>query len=135
MCWITNPRVPCSKALGASKFESAYHPSVVDQISTKNFWELSGKKQTAFSKRVSSTLEVVEWINKKRHKLFLFMISFMDYEDKVGSEGFLKIYLIIYDNRVALRLYLILYSCRKKQLTQKRHIIFATSFILLCDLW
>ena len=34
-----------------------------------------------------------------------FMISFMDYEDKVGSEGFLKICLIIYDNRVALRLY------------------------------
>ena len=64
-----------------------------------------------------------------------FMISFMDYEDKVGSEGFLKICLIIYDNRVALKLYLILYSCRKKQLTEKRHyIIFATFFILLCDL-
>ena len=51
------------------------------------------------------------------------MISFMDYEDKVGSEGFLKICVIIYDNRVALRLYLILYFCRKKQLAQKSHII------------
>ena len=42
--WITNPGVPCSKALGASKFESVYHPSEVDQISTKNFSELRGKK-------------------------------------------------------------------------------------------
>ena len=70
----------------------------------------------------------------KRGIFFFFMISFMDYEDQVGSEGFLKICVIIYDNRVALRLYLILYSCRKKQLTQKIHIILATCFILLCDL-
>ena len=65
---------------------------------------------------------------------FFFMISFMDYEDKVGSEGFLKICVIIYDNRVALRLYLILHSCRKKQLAQKSHIIVATCFMILCDL-
>ena len=28
---------------------TAFHPFKVDQMSTKNFWELSGKKQTASS--------------------------------------------------------------------------------------
>ena len=51
------------------------------------------------------------------------MISFRDDEDKAGSKGFLKTCLIKYGNKVVLRLHLILYSCRKKQLTQKRHII------------
>ena len=34
----------CSKPLGGAKFDSAFHPSEVDQMSTRNFWELSGKK-------------------------------------------------------------------------------------------
>ena len=42
--WIPNPWVPCSKALGSSKFDSAFHPSEVNQMNTRNFWELSGKK-------------------------------------------------------------------------------------------
>ena len=41
---IHNPGVPCSEPLGGSKVDSAFHPSKVDQISTRNFWELSGKK-------------------------------------------------------------------------------------------
>ena len=32
------PRDYCSKA------DSAFHPSEVDEMSTRNFWELSGKK-------------------------------------------------------------------------------------------
>ena len=39
-----NPGVPCSKPLGGSKIDSAFHPSDVDKMSTRNFWELSGKK-------------------------------------------------------------------------------------------
>ena len=38
------------KPLGGSKVDSAFHPSEVGKMSTKNFWELSGKKQTASSK-------------------------------------------------------------------------------------
>ena len=42
--WIPNPGILCSKPLGGSKVNSGFHPSVVDQISTRNFLELSGKK-------------------------------------------------------------------------------------------
>ena len=41
---IPNPGVPCSKSMGASKVDSDFHPSEVDQMSTWNIWELSGKK-------------------------------------------------------------------------------------------
>ena len=39
-----NPGVPGSKSLTGSKVNSAVHLSEVDKISTKNLWELSGKK-------------------------------------------------------------------------------------------
>ena len=39
-----NPGVPCSKPPGGSKVDSAFHPPEVDKMSTRNFWELSGKK-------------------------------------------------------------------------------------------
>ena len=42
--WIPNPGVPCSKPLAGSKVDSAFHPSKVDKVSTRNFWEPSGKK-------------------------------------------------------------------------------------------
>ena len=42
--WIPNPGVPCSKPLSVSKFNSAFHPSKVNKVSTRNFWGLSGKK-------------------------------------------------------------------------------------------
>ena len=42
--WIPNPGAPCSKPLGGSKVDSAFHLSEVDKMSTRNFWELSGKK-------------------------------------------------------------------------------------------
>ena len=41
---IPNPVVPCSKPLSGSKVDSAFHPFEVDKMSTRNFWELSGKK-------------------------------------------------------------------------------------------
>ena len=34
----------CSKPLGGSKVDSAFHPSEVDKMSTRNFRELNGKK-------------------------------------------------------------------------------------------
>ena len=43
-CWVPNPGIPYSKPLGDSKVDSAFHPSQVDQMSIKNFWELSGEK-------------------------------------------------------------------------------------------
>ena len=43
-CWIPNPGVPCSKPQGGSKSNSAFHPSEVNKVSTRNFWGLSGKK-------------------------------------------------------------------------------------------
>ena len=42
-CWIPNPGISCSKPLGGSKFNSTFHPSEVDKVSTRNFWGLSGK--------------------------------------------------------------------------------------------
>ena len=33
-----------TEPLGGSKVDSAFHPSEVDKMSTRNFWELSGKK-------------------------------------------------------------------------------------------
>ena len=44
MHWIPNEGVPCSKPLGGSKVDSAFYLSEVDKFSTRNFWELSGKK-------------------------------------------------------------------------------------------
>ena len=42
--WIPNLGVPCSIPLDGCKVDSASHPSEVDKMSTRNFWELSGKK-------------------------------------------------------------------------------------------
>ena len=44
---IPNPEVPCSKLLVGSMVDSALHPYKVPKVSTRNFWKLSGKKQTA----------------------------------------------------------------------------------------
>ena len=48
--WIPNQGVLCSKPLGVSKVNSAFHPSEVDKMSTRDFWELGSKKWTASSK-------------------------------------------------------------------------------------
>ena len=36
--------VQWQQPLGGSKVDSAFHPSEVDKMSTRNIWELSGKK-------------------------------------------------------------------------------------------
>ena len=35
--WIPNPGVPCSKPLGGSKVDSAFHPSEVDKNEYQKF--------------------------------------------------------------------------------------------------
>ena len=40
---LTNP-VPGLKTLGGYKADSAFHPSKVDQMSTRDSWGLGGKK-------------------------------------------------------------------------------------------
>ena len=57
-CWIPNPGVPCSKPLGSSKVDSAFHPSEVDKVSTRNFWGLVVKSK--LPPRSGSRLEAVE---------------------------------------------------------------------------
>ena len=42
-CWIPNPGVSCSIPLGGSKVDSAVDPCKVDEMSTRNFWELTGR--------------------------------------------------------------------------------------------
>ena len=37
-------RDPVFKTTWSSKVDSAFHPSEVGKMSTRNFWELSGKK-------------------------------------------------------------------------------------------
>ena len=44
--WIPNPGVPGSKSLGDSKVNSAFYPSEVDQMGTRAYWGISGKKKT-----------------------------------------------------------------------------------------
>ena len=41
---IPNPDIPYSKPLGGSNVDSVFHTSEVDKVSTRNFWELIGKK-------------------------------------------------------------------------------------------
>ena len=41
---IPDPGVPGSKPLGGFKVNSALYPSEVDQLSTRNSWELNGKR-------------------------------------------------------------------------------------------
>ena len=43
-CWIPNPGVRCSNTMGGFKVDSAFHPSEVDKMSTRDFWEVKGKK-------------------------------------------------------------------------------------------
>ena len=43
-CWISNPGFQWLKPLCGSKVDTAFHPFKVDNPSTKNIWELSGKK-------------------------------------------------------------------------------------------
>ena len=40
----SNPGVSLSKPLSGSKVNSAFHPSEVNKMSTRNFWGLSGKE-------------------------------------------------------------------------------------------
>ena len=56
--WIPNPGVPCSKPLGGSKVNSAFHPSKVNKMSTRNYWELVVKSR--LPPRSGSSLGAVE---------------------------------------------------------------------------
>ena len=55
----SNTGVPCSKQLGGSKVDLAVHPSEVDKIRTRNFWEIRVVK-TKLPPRSGSSLEAVE---------------------------------------------------------------------------
>ena len=59
-CWIPNPGVPCSKPLGGSKVDSAFHPSEVGKMSTVP--EISGNLvvKSKLPPRSGSSLEAVE---------------------------------------------------------------------------
>ena len=57
-CSIFNPAVPCSKPLGGSKVDSAVHPSEVDKMNTRDFWELVVKSK--LPPRSGSSHEAVE---------------------------------------------------------------------------
>lgn len=46
------------KPLGGFKVDSTFHHSEVDQVSTTNFWELSGKKYAVSSKWLCSLEEI-----------------------------------------------------------------------------
>ena len=46
------------KQMGGSKVDSAFHPPEVNKMSTRNFWELSGKNK--LPPRSGSSLEAVE---------------------------------------------------------------------------
>ena len=72
--WIPNPGVPYSKPLGGSKVDSAFHPSEVGKMSTRNFWELSGKSK--LPPRSGSSLEAIELHQQKGAVKFFLSNSF-----------------------------------------------------------
>ena len=53
-----------SKLLGGSKVSSAFHPSEVDQLSTRNSWELNVKSKM-FPRNGSVALRQMNHIHKK----------------------------------------------------------------------
>ena len=55
--------VPCSKPLAGCIVGSVFHPSEVDKMSARNYWELSSKKKLL--PRSGSSLEAVEPHPKK----------------------------------------------------------------------
>ena len=74
LAYLIIPVVPCSRPLGGSKVESAFHPSEVDKVSTRIFWGLSVKSKLA--PRNGSSFEAVEphpW--KGVHNVFFMYIS------------------------------------------------------------
>ena len=56
--WVPNPEVLCSKRQGGSKADSVFHPTEVDKMSTRDFWELTGKNKLL--PQSCSSLEAVE---------------------------------------------------------------------------
>ena len=64
---IPNPGVPVGKLLAGSRVDSTFHPSEVDQTSTRYSWRLNGKKYTVSWQWLCS-LE-----KKKRFGPFLWM--------------------------------------------------------------
>ena len=57
-CWIPNPGVPFSKSLSGSKVDSAFHPSEVNKMSIRNFWDLVVKSK--LPSQSGSSLDAVE---------------------------------------------------------------------------
>ena len=55
----SNTGVPCSKQLGGSKVDLAVHPSEVDKIRARNFWQIRVVK-AKLPPRSGSSLEAVE---------------------------------------------------------------------------
>ena len=71
MRWILNPGLPRSKPLGGYKVDSAFHPSKVDSMSTRNFWELSVKSKLP-PRSGSVALRPLNPIYRKGPKNFFF---------------------------------------------------------------
>ena len=65
--WIPNPGVPCSKPLGGSKGNSAFHPTEDDQLSTRNSWKPGNcmVKRELFPRSGSVALRQLNPIHKK----------------------------------------------------------------------
>ena len=62
-CCISSQGAPCSKPLGGSKVNSAFHLSEVGKMITRNIWELSGKNCFL---EVALALRWLNPIHKKR---------------------------------------------------------------------
>ena len=70
--WSNRLFLVCSiiVTLGGSKVDSAFHASEVDKMSTRFFWELSGKKVNCLLK-VAQALRQLNPIHKKGPYFFL----------------------------------------------------------------
>ena len=68
---IPNPGIPGSKSLGGSKYDLSFYPSEVDQISTRNSWELKVKSKISPGNG-SVTLRKLNPIHKKEPKILSF---------------------------------------------------------------
>ena len=106
MCWIPSPGLPCSKPVGGSKVDSAFHSSKVDKMSTRNFRGLSGKKQTASSKWLWPWGSWTPFI-KRGHNVFFF---FYYLKEQFGSITFPRKTLLSLHNNFVIQIFFFFFS-------------------------
>ena len=74
--WIPNEQISSSKPLGDSSANLAFHHSKVDQMSTRNSCEFSGKKNKLSPRKDSVTLRQLNPIQRNRQVFLMAVFTY-----------------------------------------------------------